>query len=378
MTEWKQFLMGKLHKSKGLRTIALTVVVALVLLCFTLPAFARNKYVITDGDHVIVCISSSSDPGQVIKEAGLELGESDTYTTRHADGVAQIEINRVQMIAVHDGEEMTVVGSYGGTVADVLESLDIELGESDVLSCEPDDETFDGMSVEITRVRQEEMEYEEVVPHGEKIYEDDSEPGEEVVLVAGQDGLRQIKALVSYEGGVETERVILSEQVIDTPVDRVVARGMDRSVKEQEYSGNEDYRPSDTTQAWIGRQPGHMGSEPSLPTENFVPGTNLRYKELKYMNATAYTNQREDGTYSDSPTAIGSVAREGAIAVDPSVIPLGSRLYIVSRDGAFVYGVCTAEDTGGAIQGDIVDLYYDTLEECYAFGRRDVVVYVLE
>ena len=48
-----------------------------------------------------------------------------------------------------------------------------------------------------------------------------------------------------------------------------------------------------------------------------------------------------------------------------------------TNDGKFVYGYCTAEDTGGAITGNIVDLYYDTMDECYAFGRRNVNIYIL-
>ena len=68
----------------------------------------------------------------------------------------------------------------------------------------------------------------------------------------------------------------------------------------------------------------------------------------------------------------------GAIAVDPNVIPLGSKLYIVSADGEYLYGYCVAEDTGGAIKGNTVDLYYNTYDECIQFGRRDVLVYVIE
>ena len=68
----------------------------------------------------------------------------------------------------------------------------------------------------------------------------------------------------------------------------------------------------------------------------------------------------------------------GAIAVDPDVIPLGSKLYIVTNDGEYVYGYCTAEDTGSAIQGYKVDLYYDSYDFCMLFGRREATVYVIE
>ena len=77
-------------------------------------------------------------------------------------------------------------------------------------------------------------------------------------------------------------------------------------------------------------------------------------------------------------TYSGTVARVGAIAVDPSVIPLGTRMYIVTDDGRYIYGFCTAEDIGGSIKGNKVDLYFDTIAECWQFGVRACTVYILE
>ena len=65
-------------------------------------------------------------------------------------------------------------------------------------------------------------------------------------------------------------------------------------------------------------------------------------------------------------------------AVDPSVIPLGSRLFVIASDGSVVYGFATAEDTGGNIKGNKVDLYYNSDSLCRSFGRRNVTVYVLD
>ena len=79
-------------------------------------------------------------------------------------------------------------------------------------------------------------------------------------------------------------------------------------------------------------------------------------------------------------TATGRLARYGVVAVDPDIIPYGSILYIVSNDGQVVYGYAVAGDTGGALWAGtaIVDLYYNTYDECCQFGRRDVTIYVLE
>ena len=84
------------------------------------------------------------------------------------------------------------------------------------------------------------------------------------------------------------------------------------------------------------------------------------------MEATAYThtgNPTASGVY---PTAYHTVS------VDPNVIPLGTRMYIEG------YGYAVAEDTGSAIKGNILDLFFDTYEECVEWGYRTVNVTILD
>lgn len=102
-------------------------------------------------------------------------------------------------------------------------------------------------------------------------------------------------------------------------------------------------------------------------------GETLSYTRVLSCQATAYTAERQSYKYTFS----GTLARVGAIAVDPSFIPLGSELYITLPNGEVAYGYAVAEDTGGVIKGNIIDLYYDTYDECIQWGRRNVTVYVL-
>ena len=83
------------------------------------------------------------------------------------------------------------------------------------------------------------------------------------------------------------------------------------------------------------------------------------------FEATAYT-------WTGYRTATGTWPSRGTVAVDPRVIPLGTELHIEG------YGPAVAADTGGAIQGQRVDLYMDTEHECWQWGRRKVEVRVLE
>ena len=87
------------------------------------------------------------------------------------------------------------------------------------------------------------------------------------------------------------------------------------------------------------------------------------------MHTTAYTPYDGGG---QGHTALGNIAGKGHAAVDPDVIPLGSLIFIEG------YGYALADDIGGAIQGDIVDVGVETLEQAYQWGSRDVTVYVVE
>ena len=374
MRTMKHFMTAKTRRMQVLRWLALGVLLTALTLSLALPAFAQTKYVITDGDNVIVCMSNSTNPQDVIREAGLQLGESDTYTTRRGDGISEIYITRVQMVSVQEGDEVYVVGTYGGTVADVLDSLDITLTETDVLSCKPGAQVYDGMTVVITRVTRETMEYDEVVPFQTRYYESDEVAiGEEKTIVEGVDGLNHYTAEIVYENGKEVQRKILAQRMVTLPQDAIVLKGVDHSVMEQTFDHVEDYivpagkytyTPSVTT----------AGEETE---EKLVPGTKLTYDKAVKFKATAYTCN----TWSymgQGKTYTGTKARVGAIAVDPSVIPLGTRMYIASADGEYIYGYCVAEDTGGLIKGNIVDLYYDTHQQCMDFGRRDIIIYFLD
>lgn len=94
-----------------------------------------------------------------------------------------------------------------------------------------------------------------------------------------------------------------------------------------------------------------------------------RYRAAYTMRASAYLPSDGGGA---GITATGMAARRGVVAVDPNVIPLGSRLYIPG------YGEAIAADTGGAIVGNTIDLCMESYDEAIQFGRRSVEVYVLE
>ena len=88
-----------------------------------------------------------------------------------------------------------------------------------------------------------------------------------------------------------------------------------------------------------------------------------------YVSATAYSPQ-DPGL--NPRTATGELLRRGIIAVDPSFIPLGTRVYIPG------YGEAVAADIGGGIRGNIIDVAFDTHQEALMFGRRDLEITLLD
>lgn len=314
------------------RTLIIGIVLSISAACFAQPAHADNTYIITDGDTKIVHISAHTDPQDVIEEAGFELGKADKYsTTETRDGDTKIEIQRIQTVTVNCDGKTELYGTYGTTVQHILDVLGITLGEADRTSYAPTAETFDGMVLDVIRVTFRTEEYEETVSCDFTYYEDASLSGSEtLVLQQGRDGKVRRTAYVTYENGVEVHREILKENVLVAP-----------------------------TKGLALCAPGAVAE---------ATGTSRTLSCL----GTAYSCDGRPGI-----TATGTVVHLGTVAVDPKVIPLGSKLFITSDDGRYVYGYATAEDTGGLIKGNRVDLYYNTTAECIQFGARRVTVRVL-
>ena len=113
--------------------------------------------------------------------------------------------------------------------------------------------------------------------------------------------------------------------------------------------------------------------EDSLPAEEYAYCNDVC---LGLFELTAYCPCSACCGKNDGITATGTVATEGrTVAVDPTVIPYGTSIEVIYADGSSARYV--AEDCGGAITENRIDLYYDTTAECFQFGRRDCTIYFL-
>ena len=331
------------------RGLSILLLLALTLGVFSQSALARNTYVITDGDKVVVHTSFATDPTDVLQELGMSLGESDTVTTKpEEDGVSEIVVSRSNAVTLDDRGQIHAISTTAETVGELLEQYDIDLTEALVLSTSPDSKIYNGMKLVVSSLTYGEETVEEAIAYNEITCDVPwLEAGKTFQATPGKEGLQRTVYDVTYEDGqairkAERETIVLSE-----PMDKVTYVGTGASAASADSA--------------------------ELQTLTTPTGETLTYTTKLSCEATAYTCEGQ----SWNTTATGTTARVGCIAVDPSVIALGTQVYVETADGSFVYGCATAEDTGGAIKGNIIDLYFDTEDECWNFGRRAVNVYIL-
>jgi len=242
------------------------------------------------------------------------------------------------------------------TVAQLLTRLKLEPTATDTLSHTPDTTIEPGMTVRIDQVLTREETYTTTLPHDTTTcYDPTLAEGTWEVLIPGRDGELRTTAEVTYINAKEVSREILTQHQSIAPVTEVVAQGTGPLPQQEEPDPNDLPVIED----------GYI----RLPS-----GEVLTYTGTDTVRASAYTHTDEG---CDLITATGSRVHVGTVAVDPRYIPYGTRMFIMATSGSYVYGISEAEDCGGAIKGDRVDLYLPTYEECMEFGRRVCTVFYL-
>jgi len=217
------------------------------------------------------------------------------------------------------------------------------------------------LTFEIVRVTTDSVKETEVIKKSSiTTYNSALEKGTSKVIREGNDGSKTSTYTVRYENGIETSRVLTSEIIDVKPVDEIIEQG--------------------TKVVTVFNKTGSSVTGSTITTSG---GKELTFKNVITVSATAYDLSYEScgknpGDRGYGITASGMRAQYGVVAVDPRVIPLGTRLYIEAADGSWVYGEAIAGDTGGAIKGNKVDLFFNSRSECLSFGRRTAKIYILD
>ena len=332
-----------------MRLVIMLLVPVMLITTVSITAYAQSGYIINDDGERRMVLSDSTDPYEILSDNGIELGHADIVEMTSEGMRPEITIRRNQLIRINNGGRSMVTGSYGETVGELLERVNLTLNEGDAIDVELTAETFNGMELNIGRWTTGTVVYTEAVPfETEYVQTDKMIKGNEQIVSEGIEGEQKHTAKVTYLNGQEVSREIIATMEVKAPVNQVVEQG------------TFDAEPGKLT----------IGNGVIVTAEGDV----YTYKRTMKAKATAYTHTDKG---CDMITATGTTVRWGTVAVDPKVIPYGTKMFIVSNDGKYIYGLSAAEDCGGSIKGNRIDLYMPTTSECFTFGVRNCTVYFL-
>ncbi|AEE91117.1 3D domain-containing protein [Tepidanaerobacter acetatoxydans Re1] len=296
------------------------------VVCATL----EKEVIIREKDKTVEVSTFAKTVKELLANENIVLEPEDvvmpSLDTKLTEGM-QITIKRAFPVKIAvDGKEVTVK-TQPNAVVNLLAKAEISLNEKDKVQPSLCEFVSESGEITITRVEQRVTTEVKTIPFEVVSRKDFNLPlGEKKVIQEGEEGQEEVKTIEVIEDG-KVVSTSTQSNVLKAPKPQIVLTG--------------------TVQ---------------LASRG---GVDFSYTEKRRMLATAYT-------HTGNRTATGTTPRVGVAAVDPKVIPLGTRVYV---DG---YGFARAEDTGGAIKGEKIDLFFNTSEETKRFGRRWVTVYVLK
>jgi len=278
--------------------------------------------------------------GDFLHELGIEYSEYDSIEPppetpiRPGLTVSWCPAKRVYLAEGGNPEEEIMCA--GETVCDLLNQEALSIGALDRIRPRPATPLEDGMRVVVNRVDVLDVTTSREIDPPLEIEPDSNLPrGHMEEVCTGSPGIAEDVTRYYYLNGEQTARVDIGSRVVREPEGRVARVG--------------------------------VRSSPPLASRSGA------HRDVMSMVATGYDpGVQSCGQYADGRTATGRIAGRGVCAVDPNVIPLGTELWVEG------YGYALACDTGGAIDGSRIDLCFDTRSEALRWGRRTVLVYILD
>ncbi len=313
-------------------TYLIAAILGLIVLMVSL-FFALQKpvTVAVDGKVMTSNVFFSSTVEDVLVKNDIKLADKDEVSPSLDTIVkkdSKIVITRAFKVKVIADGTVKEIVSTPISVKDAIKLAGFTLDDKDIVKTVPTEKTIPDQEIEVIRVTEEEIQLEESIPYPtHKTLDDTLEKGLTKTISKGEDGKVLNTVMVTYHNGEEVKKEVIHSEVIAEPKTRIIAMGNITSVSRG--------------------------------------GQRFNFREALYAEASAYT-------YTGNRTATGKTPEVGMVAVDPSVIPLGSKLYIEG------YGYAVAADTGGSIKGNRVDLFMEDRSQCLSWGRKTVKLYILQ
>lgn len=302
---------------------------------------AKQVQIVT-GKETTEVWTTAETIGDVLREQNIEITEHDVVQPEQSHEITsnmEIQVEKAFALTFSDGGEEEQVWSTSTTVADFLSQRGIELKDLDRVEPSMEETIKEDGIVKVTRVEKVTDVVEEPIKYAVVTKKDDSlNKGAEKVVTQGAEGLVSKQFEVVKENGKEISRKLVNEKTIKEKQDKVVAVGTKVAAATQVVS---------------------RGSAPAGGKE-------------MYVSATAYTAGC-NGCSGVTATGLNLKANPNAkvIAVDPRVIPLGTKVYVEG------YGYAIASDTGSAVKGNKIDVFFANKSDAYRWGRKTVKIKIL-
>lgn len=353
-------MLNKIKKavfSLGLQRIRLiTVMVGFVFAVLLTLGLSVNKVTVNDGLSVQTIYSLKSQPAELLKFARLSSKEYQVTELSSTGNRINISLKYAVPVYVtigNDTSKITVLA--GSTVSDAITCAGFTLDEHDIVNMPLDTVVNETAYIDIIDIDYVTETSSVRIPYTSKTVYSDKTTGK-TVTVAGSEGEKQITTLTKYVNGTAVSTDTLSETVTKEAVNQIITVGTKKAAS--------------TTSASVSSV---STLTPSSPIELDENGNPISYKSHVTVQATAYSNE------SGNKGASGVVIKPGYVAVNTSIYPYGTKFYIKSSDGSYIYGYAVAADTGDFVYSRPTnfDLCFATAAEARAFGRRNIEVYVL-
>ena len=302
-----------------------------------------QEIVLTIGDEENTYHTTKDTVEEFLKEKDIAISEHDVLSVEESTAIKddmQITLDKAVQVTINDGGEEKQVWTTEGTVSDLLSQESIELNELDRIEPEESVAVTSDTAVTITRIEKVTDIVEETIDYSTVTKKDNNlTEGKKKVVDAGEAGLVEKKYEVTLENGVEVKRELVSEEVKKESKKRVVAVGAKQIQQLASRSGNNS-------------------SGKTLSMEATAYNWDCNSCDGRGFTATGYNVKANP---------------DGVVAVDPNIIPLGTKLYVEG------YGYAVARDTGRDIKGDRIDLHMRSIGEALTYGRKyNVKVKILE
>jgi Uncharacterized protein conserved in bacteria len=351
--------------------------------------FRFNSVQVLADDKTLTVEMLGGTVQDALNEAKVSLSEDDSvnYDLEEPleDGM-QIEVSRSMKIRITVDGESKIHKLSAGSVGEAIKKAGITLSEDDIVNHELTAKLVNKMKIVIQRVEiKEEKEvaeipYDTIEESSDDLFEDEVE-----LKTEGVCGEKEILFKVRYVDGTPDadSKEVISEETLKEKIDAVVIKGTKKRPAEKTPAPTEAPKPKP--------EPTKAPEKTAEPESNFVPeepnekpkaeepaGNTFTDASGKVVSYSKYLTGQGTAYCLKGTTASGHTTGYDYVAVNPNLIPLGSRLYVRSKDGAYSR-YCIASDTGGALNSGrvLVDLWFETQEQCFAFGRRSIEVYIL-